>query len=270
MGGTSSSSSGVPLLLPGGLLKGEILSLLNRLFNSKVWLASAMYDEREGITGFSALLIGGGIGLVSLTSRSRLNSVDRRGGGGDGGWDGPKRGDLRGSRIGVCGRLGIRKFLGPAAGDDGLTRESVLRKPARSPTPGVSGPLFGGECGGSTRSDGGCVGRGLAAGGPGRVGELGPLVLEPWGCNVEMFSLSLGLTLGTAGGSRTRGELAASRKRSGLGAGDTALGGGGPVWVCVGVERSDLFRFSNLARSDDTGLMDEPSSPSLAGEFMAG
>ena len=162
MGGDS--SSGVPLLL-GGLLNGETLSLFRRVLISNAWLASARYEDRDGISGFSALLTGGGIGFVSLTSR-RI-SVDRRGGGGEGGWEGVSRGDLRdsrmgvrGSNIGVCGRLGILKFRGPVAGDCGLTSESVLRKPTRS-APGTSPIFLGGDCGGSMRSEGGGTGRGL-------------------------------------------------------------------------------------------------------------
>lgn len=78
------SFSGLPLLL-GGLLNGETLSLSRRVLISKAWLASGRYEAREGISGFSALLTGGGAGLASLKSLSRRSSVDRRGGGGEGG-----------------------------------------------------------------------------------------------------------------------------------------------------------------------------------------
>jgi hypothetical protein len=125
---------------------------------------------------------------MSLTERSRRSSVDLLGGGGDGGWEGVRRGDLRGSRmgvrgsrIGVCGRLGILNVLGPVPGDEGcFTNESVFRKPGRSPTV-PSTDLFGGDWGGSTRRDGGCIGRGLTAGRPRRVGESGLLVFAPSG-----------------------------------------------------------------------------------------
>lgn len=103
-----------------------------------------MYDALDGIKGLSARLIGGGVGLVS---RSRLNSAERRGGGGDGGWDGDILGDLRGSKVGVCGRLGILNALGPVAGEAGcesLTSESVLTKCGRSPT-AISKLPFGGD-----------------------------------------------------------------------------------------------------------------------------
>jgi len=206
------------------------------------------------MTGFSARLTGGGISLTSLTSRSLLSSADLRGGGGDGGCDGVKRGDFRGSRtgvrgskIGVWGRLGILKPLGPVDGETGLIRESVCKNPALSP-PGTSASLLGGDCGGSTSRDGVWTGRGLTAGRQGRVGESGLLVFAA-ACRLPRFSLSLGRILGTAGGSRTAGEPV-SLRRSGFGAGEMGLGGGGPG---IGVS-PDLFMFSNWARSDETGF----------------
>lgn len=50
---------------------------------------------------------------------SRLNSPDRRGGGGSGGCVTATEGDFRISIIGVCGLLGIRK----CRGDDGAVAE---------------------------------------------------------------------------------------------------------------------------------------------------
>lgn len=61
------------------------------------------------ILGFSIRLTAGGAGL---TAASRLSSPDLRGGGGDGGCDRGRDGDLAGSRLGVCGLLGILKGLG--------------------------------------------------------------------------------------------------------------------------------------------------------------
>lgn len=257
------SFSGLPLLL-GGLLNGETLSLSRRVLISKAWLASGRYEAREGIKGFSALLTGGGVGFASLKSLSRRSSVDRRGGGGEGGCEGGSRGDLRGSstgvrgsNIGVCGRLDILKFLGPVAGDCGLTNESVLRKPTRS-APTASPILLGGDCGGSMRSDGGGAGRGLRGARPCREGDSGPPLLAPSDCSPARCSLSLGLILGTKGGLWVVGGGgwgAGSRRPSGFGAGDTArgaepeAGGGGPVRVSPG-----LVMFSNFARSDDTGF----------------
>lgn len=167
------SSSMVPLLL-GGLLKGEILSLA-RFGTSTGWLGCANREKRAApISGFSARLTGGGTGRPpSLVSRSRLSSTDRLGGGGDGGFEGVRRGDLRGSSTGVRGRLGILNgfVVVVVAGDEGLTRESVLTNAGRSPV-GNPTPLLGGECGGSTVRDGGCAGRGLMGGGTARVGEV--------------------------------------------------------------------------------------------------
>lgn len=160
--------------------------------------------------------------------------------------------------MGVCGRLGILKFLGPVAGDCGLTSESVLRKPTRS-APTASPILLGGDCGGSMRSEGGGTGRGLRGARPCREGDSGPPLLAPSDCRPARCSLSLGLILGTKGGFWVvvdgGGWGAGSRRPSSFGAGDTAGGaepeggGGGPVGVSPG-----LVMFSNFARSDDTGF----------------
>jgi hypothetical protein len=142
------------------------------------------------------------------------------------------------------------------AGDEGLTRQSVFTKGGRSPV-GIPSPLFGGEWGGSIVSDGGCAERGLRGGGTGRVGEVERPMLAAGDPMVVTFSLSLGRVAGTGGGSRAAEGLAsASRRRPGFGAG-TGAGPGdvvreeGPV---CGEPSVDLFRFSNLANSDDTGL----------------
>ena len=142
--------------------------------------------------------MGGGTGL---DSRSLLSSAERRGGGGEGGWEALSRGDFRGSRTGVCGRLGILKVL--AADGDALGPVSGLTKLGRSPT-AISVPLLGGDCGGWIMKDGGWTGLGLAGvGSADRTGERGPVTLTctgAWG-TVEMVSLSLGLCFGITGGS---------------------------------------------------------------------
>ena len=140
------------------MLKGDILSL-GRLGTSTGWLGWLGCENREKrdapINGFSARLTGGGTGRPpSLISRSRLSSPDRLGGGGEGGCEGVRRGDLRGSRTGVRGRLGVLNGFVAVAGDVGLIKESVFTNAGRSPV-GSPAPLFGGECGGSTVSDGG-------------------------------------------------------------------------------------------------------------------
>ena len=76
------------------------------------------------MVGFSARLMGGGTGLGG----SRLNSPDRRGGGGDGGLD---RGDSLESGDGEWIRLGVLYVLGEAL--IGVTTASGLRKAERSP-----------------------------------------------------------------------------------------------------------------------------------------
>lgn len=148
MGNAGGESSSLLLLLLGGLLKGETLSLVRPRTLLAGWLDCEKREKRAApISGFSARLIGGGTGLLtSLISRSRLSSPDRLGGGGDGGWEGVCRGDVRGSRTGVRGRPGILNCLlaGADAGDEGLTRESVFTKAGRSPV-GSPAPLFGGE-----------------------------------------------------------------------------------------------------------------------------
>lgn len=76
------------------------------------------------MAGFSPRLMGGGIGLGA----SRLNSPDRRGGGGDGGLD---RGDSFASGEGEWIRLGVLNVRGEAL--TGVATASGLRKAERSP-----------------------------------------------------------------------------------------------------------------------------------------
>jgi hypothetical protein len=78
------------------------------------------------------------------------------------------------------------------------------------------------------------------------VGELDELVFGLGGSRLTRFGLSLDLVLGTSEGSRAA-AWAASRNHSALGAGDVAL-------ECPGWLSTPLFRFSNLARRDETGF----------------
>ena len=254
------SSSALSELL-GGLLKGERRSMA-RGVASRAGLLSTDKAYWAGIFGFSARFTGGGAGLVS---RSLLNSPDRRGGGGDGGCDGVSRGDLRRSNVGVSGRLGILKWRGDAAGDTGFTMASAFRKAGWSPVAIFSSLPLGGDWGGSTRTEGGAMGRGLSGGG-------GPRRFEGRGLLEEAMLVSFGLVLtGTAGGSL---ETAASCGFSSFGAGEAVRG------ASVGASEG-LLMFSNRARREETGFcfivryeeieepeglvptMEEPSSPSL-------
>ena len=184
MGGWSSSRlSELPL---GGVLNGESFSAMMRLDGGEP-LGGGASDLAgcgmngvkccDGILGLSVRLMGGGAALGggsfcwSRWSRSRFNSADRRGGGGDGGCDGDKRGDLRESVVdGVCGRLGTLGRRGDEEGERGalLATESGLRKKLDWSVPdGARLPArpMGGECGGCTSKDGGAMGRGLSGGG---------------------------------------------------------------------------------------------------------
>lgn len=261
------SWSRMPLLLLGGLPKGETFSLARFRTSGVGWVGCENRVKRAApISGFSARFTGGGTGLApSLVSRSRLNSPDRlgsspdrRGGGGEGGCEGDRRGDLlRGSSTGVRGRLGdLTGFVG-AAGEVGLMSESVFTKAGRSPV-GRPTPRLGGECGGSTVRAGAGVGRGLMGDGRGRVGDVErPLAAAKWGM-VDTLSLSLERVGGAGGGSRAAEGLGSrSRRRPGFGAG-TGAGGAGDAVRDEGPEleggwRSALLRFSNLASSEETG-----------------
>lgn len=193
MGGWSSSTLSELL---GGVLNGESLSAVLRLPGGEPAADTAAGDVGarvgstkgfcgwlinccEGILGLSERLMGGGAALcaaataatetpetttgaisrtVSRWSLSLLSSADRRGGGGDGGWEGESRGDLRASSVvaavgvGVCGRLGILGSRGDEEGDKGaLTTESGLRKKLDwSTAEGARLPArpLGGDCGG--------------------------------------------------------------------------------------------------------------------------
>lgn len=95
-------------------------------------------------------------------------------------------------------------------------------------------------------------------GGTERVGDVERAMLPAGGTGFMTLNLSLGRVGGTGGVSRAvEGLGSRSRNRPGFGAGTGAgLGGAGeavreeaPDGASVG-----LFRFSNLARSEDTGL----------------
>jgi hypothetical protein len=108
-------------------------------------------------------------------------------------------------------------------------------------------------------SDGGCAGRGVMGGGRGRVGDVERPMLAVGGGMLETLSRLLGRVGGTGGGPRPAEGLASrSRGRPGFGAGAGAgVGGTGDAvreeaLVCGGV--SCLFKPSNLASSEDTGL----------------
>ena len=91
------------------------------------------------------------------------------------------------------------------------------------------------------------LGLGDRTGGPDLAGELGPESAVPGNCRVARLGRSLGLVLGTGGGSL---GVHPSHNLSGLGAGEMVRGGGGPVAAGPLV----LFMFSNWARSEDTGF----------------
>lgn len=77
----------------------------------------------DKIVGFSARFTGGGTGFIS-----RLNSPDRRGGGGDGGLEPVVFESRRGSRTGEWVRLGILNVRGELAGVVAAVIDSGLRK----------------------------------------------------------------------------------------------------------------------------------------------
>lgn len=145
--------------LVGGLLKGDVVAWIDRACS--LWPFWGAEEEGfGGMTGFSARLMGGGTGLGG----SRLNSPDRRGGGGDGGLD---RGVNLDSGVGEWLWLGALDVCGGAV--FGVTIGSGLRKVERSPWSSDSLPL-GGDCGGCTLTDGGRAGRG-SMGGTGSVAD---------------------------------------------------------------------------------------------------
>ena len=91
------------------------------------------------------------------------------------------------------------------------------------------------------------MGRGLrGGGGPRRFDQRGALSAVAEGWRPEILASSLGLLFNTTGGSLKAGY--ASRGFSGLGPGETALGGGA-------VRASEpLLMFSKRARREETGF----------------
>lgn len=247
-----------PLLLGlvGGLLKGDVTGIDR---TCSLWPFWGVPEEEGfgGITGFSARLMGGGTGLGG----SRLNSPDRRGGGGDGGLD---RGATFGS-VGEWLRLVTLNVRGEVL--VGGTTASGLRKVERSPWSRDCLPL-GGECGGCTVTDGGFAGP-ETLGGTGRVadriGEWARGSSRVGSLRAETEGLGL-----VAGGTRGGAGLCSGFPfcvASGL-AGETDRGGGGcgglslAVFVfsirggCGGCGDSSLVLpiFSKWDSSDETGL----------------
>jgi len=128
MAGAGSSCSGLlPLPLLGGVLKGDDPPLEPRGGPGSSVVNSVRNVRARGllaILGFSARLTGGG---GALKEASRLNSADRRGGGGEGGLDARSLGDFPGSRRGVLGLLGILKCLGEDPPETADNWVSVVR-----------------------------------------------------------------------------------------------------------------------------------------------
>lgn len=146
--GAGSSCSGLLSLL-GGVLNGDDLSIEVWFWTGAArFLLSMFIAKFTGllpILGFSARLTGGG---PAFGGASRLCSPDLLGGGGDGGWDGGREGDLPGSRRGVCGLLGILKCLGeedPEAADSGASVDKYEEAFARVKFRTL---FLGGDCGG--------------------------------------------------------------------------------------------------------------------------
>ena len=109
------------------------------------------------ILGFSARLTGGGPGFCEV---SRLCSPDLLGGGGEGGCEGGRDGDLPGSKRGVFGLLGIRKCLGedvPDVADNGASVDKYEEVVANDKFKTL---FLGGDCGGWIVTEGVMVGTG--------------------------------------------------------------------------------------------------------------
>jgi len=131
------------------------------------------------------------------------------------------------------------KLRGDATGDTGFTRASAFKKAGWSPVAIFVNLPLGGDWGGSTRTDGGGIGRGLrGGGGPRRF-------VDERGLFEKAVLVSFGLVLtGTAGGSLERG---ASCGFSSFGTGEAVRG------ASVGSSEG-LLMFSNRARREETGF----------------
>jgi hypothetical protein len=164
--------------LLGGLLNGETSS---SIFLCSWFSSGAFGTGREGIAGFSARLTAGGTSAGAeadgdgwaatlATSLSLLSSVERRGGGGDGGFD-ERTGDLRDSTLGLC------DLLGGFGVTDGLALDEVAGAMVAWLSAGGSPANvlidgFAGDCGGCIMNEGGRTGLGLRGDGAARGTSL--------------------------------------------------------------------------------------------------
>jgi hypothetical protein len=144
------------------------------------------------ILGFSDRLIGGGPGFCEV---SRLCSPDLLGGGGEGGCEGGRDGDLPGSKRGVFGLLGILKCLGEDDPDVADIGASVDRYEEVFVKAKFSTVVLGGDCGGWIVTEGGTAD--ISLGRRFRVGD-GDRLPEPFTRGgrkppVSTFPLSLPL-----------------------------------------------------------------------------
>lgn len=183
-------------------------------------------------------------GVKVRASRSRRASIERLGGGGEGGFEPNSRGDFGAASpcVGVSGRLDtvLDGFGEPPRGYEAAAEGS--KKGDWSPDTVRPPRSWSGDCGGWTVTGGGA--RTAAVSSAGFVCCGGRLAV--WRC----FGLIGGFSLGMEGFVGVTGDAAATsaglnvRRWSGLGAGDRAdeLEGGG--W----------FMLSNRARRDETGF----------------
>lgn len=103
-------------------------------------------------------------------------SPDRLGGGGEGGCEADNLGERRGSSEGVCGRLGIlkaREVVGVVGVDE--PESAAFKKAGASAMENLEMEFFGGDWGGSIRTEGALTGSGFKVGGTPRErpGERG-------------------------------------------------------------------------------------------------
>lgn len=137
-----------------------------------------------------------------------------------------------------------------------------------SPPMGFGALPFGGDCGGSIRTDGGgLMGFGLSGGG--LASRPCPVVCGTWRA-AGLLAGGLPSSWGTGGVLRTG---LVSGMGGGLGVGEGFRGGGAGTAGVVGVadgggESLGLLMFSKRALSDETGFKDVPSGPSPSCDSM--
>lgn len=150
MGNCGGVPSPEPMLL-GGLLKGETSWDISPFRG--VGGAGAMVDLGAGIKALSFR----GADIRGAVLTSRLNSPERRGGGGEGGREPPMRGAFPrlSDADGLCGWLGILKEREDPVGVDGLAIASGFRYGDWSVASRLVSRPFGGERGGWTVTAGG-------------------------------------------------------------------------------------------------------------------